>query len=241
MNRGTPRHPSRTGAAATRLRRALGWALATILAFAALFPLAYALAVPEPRGAAIPLALPPAGAYRVFVVDWGYHTAIIAEQPSGWALGPPGEERARFLEYAWGDRRFYLGSQYNPVSVFATLALPTASVLYLAGRSDPPPLGGARAAFVRTVDPVTLHVLLVELERSIRHTAGGSRVPAYPPAAGHAGRFYPAFGPYLWTRNCNWWTVVRLAAAGLAERPDGVVFSWQVGSRLRGFSPAPAR
>jgi Protein of unknown function (DUF2459) len=195
------------------------------------------LIVPEPRGQATLLALPPAGAYRVFVVDWGYHTAIIAEQPSGWAFGPPGKERAPFLEYAWGDRRFYLESDYRPDAVFATLALPTASVLYLDGRPDPPPLGGARAVFVRTVDAVTLRTLLGELERSIHHTADGSRVPAYPREPGYAGRFYSALGPYLWTRNCNWWTVVRLAAAGLAERPGGVVFSGQVGSRLRGFSP----
>lgn len=198
----------------------------------------YAATVPEPRGPASALSLPPSAAYRVFVVDWGYHTAIIVEQPNGWALGPPGEESAPFLEYAWGDRRFYLESDYKPNAVFATLALPTPSVLYVDGRPDPPSLAGARGAFVRTVDASTVRTLLVELERSIVHTADGTRAPAYPPASGYAGRFYPALGPYLWTRNCNWWTVVRLAGVGLAERAGGVVFSGQVGRRLRGFSPA---
>ncbi len=84
--------------------------------FATLFPVIYAVTAPEPRGPLLPLSLPPCAAYRVFVVDWGYHTAIIAEQPSGWALGPPGEERAPFLESAWGDRRFYLESNYRPDS-----------------------------------------------------------------------------------------------------------------------------
>ena len=32
------------------------------------------------------------GAFRVFVADWGYHTSIIVEQPSGTQLGPPGRE-----------------------------------------------------------------------------------------------------------------------------------------------------
>ena len=119
-------------------RRGLLWAIVGVLAFAALFPIAYAVAIPEAIGA--PAALPnvPQGEYRVYVVDWGYHTAIVAPQPAGWAIGPPGEERAGWLEYAWGDRRFYMESNYWPHSVFATLVLPTASVVYVDGRAAPP-------------------------------------------------------------------------------------------------------
>jgi hypothetical protein len=224
---------------AARWRRAVGRALAAPLAFAALFPPLYALVVPERRPAlAAPLPAPPPGAYRVFVADWGYHTSVVVEQPRGWALGPRGEERAPFLEYAWGDRRFYMESDYRPHAVFATLALPTASVLYLDGRPDPPQLGGARLLVARAVDAATVRALLAELERSFRRAPGGGRAEPYPPAVGYAGRFYPAHGAYLWARSCNWWTVARLEGAGLAGSGAGVVFSGQVAGRLRGFSRA---
>ena len=209
--------------------------LLTLLVFAIAFPPLYAAAVPERRPPMRDVPLPPDGSYRVFVADWGYHTAVIVEQPDGWRLGPPGEETAAFLEYAWGDRRFYFGSDYRPHAVFATLFLPTESVLYLAGRPDPPRLAGARAAFVRTVDAPTLRMLLTELERSAKRNADGGRSAPYARAAGYSGRFHAAHGAYLWTRGCNWWTVARLAGAGLADSPTGVVVTRQVPGRLRGF------
>jgi uncharacterized protein DUF2459 len=218
----------------TRWRRTGRVALA-ILVFMFGFPIVYTALVPERRPPLADLTAVPNGAYRVYVVDWGYHTAIIIQQPQYWRLGSPGEETAPFLEFAWGDRRFYYESDYWPHAVFATLALPTESVLYLDGRPDPPPLRGARAAFYRVVDADTLRALLMEIERSARHDTTGSRVSAYPPAAGYSGRFFAAHGSYLWTRNCNWWTVERLARVGLATRPTGVIITAQVPSRLRGF------
>jgi hypothetical protein len=173
----------------------------------------------------------------VFVVDWGYHAAIVVEQPRGWRLGPPGAEDAPFLEYAWGDRSFYYESDHRPHAVFATLFLPTDAVLYLEARPDPPPFGGAEEVFARTLDAATLRTLLAELERTVRHDASGARLPALAPTRGDLGRFYAAHGRYLWTRNCNWWVVARLAGVGLASRPAGVIFTTQVPARLREFTP----
>ena len=219
-----------------RLWRALlvGVPLAVVV-FALGFPLLYALATSEQRGPIHGLPPVPPGSYSVIVADWGYHTAIVVEQPRDWALGPPGEERAPFLEYAWGDRRFYMESDYRPHAVFATLVLPTESVLYLDGRPRPPSLDGARAVFARRVDAAALHRLLLDLERSFQRGPSGDRLAPYAAATGVGGRFYPAYGRYLWTRDCNWWTVVRLNAAQLAGGASGVVFSGQVKSRLRDF------
>lgn len=212
-----------------------------ILAVLALFlllgpPLYVALA----RDMRPPLTLPPVpgpGPYRVYVADWGYHSSIVVEQPPGWRMGPPGEESAPFLEFAWGDRRFYMESNYK--ALFATLFLPTESVMYLDGQKSPPQAsGGARAVFVRTVDAATLRALLTELERSILYTPSGERAAPFPSASGYSGRFYPAHGAYLWAGDCNWWTVERLWGASLADRGAGVVFSGQVADRLRGFTPA---
>jgi len=222
-----------------RWRRTLGRVALAILAFMIGFPVAYAALVPERRPPLADLPRAADGAYRVYVVDWGYHTAIIVQQPQGWRLGPPGEETAPFLEFAWGDRRFYYESGYWPHAVFATLALPTESVLYLDGRPDPPPLRGARAAFFRTVNADTLRLLLSEIERSARHDQTGARVSPFAPASGYAGRFFTAHGAYLWTRNCNWWTVERLMRVGLATSPTGVIITAQVPGRLRGFVRVP--
>ena len=218
-------------------RRLARWVLVGVVMFTLLFPVIYAITVPEQIGAREMLPNVPEGTYRVSVVDWGYHTAIVVPQPAGWTLGPPGKERAPVLEYAWGDRRFYMESNYWPQSVYATLILPTESVVYLDGRDASPSFAGARAVYTRSVDAATLRALLGELERTFRHASDGSRVLPYSGYAGYAGRFFPAYGRYLWTRNCNWWTVERLSAAGLARSGAGVVLSGQVGGRLPGFTP----
>ncbi|MFN2398666.1 MAG: hypothetical protein ABR543_08545 [Gemmatimonadaceae bacterium] len=70
----------------------------------------------------------PEARYRVYVAGWGYHTSVIVEQPAGFRLGPPGEEDAPFVEFAWGNRSFYMESNYWPHSVFAAVFLPTSSV-----------------------------------------------------------------------------------------------------------------
>lgn len=220
--------------AITRIWRFLRRALIAILAFVLIFPPLFALVIPEERSAPIALPFPPARTYRVFVADWGYHSSIIVEQPSGWTLGPPGRESAPFLEYSWGDRLFYMESDYQPQAIFATLVLPTPTVAYLDARPDPPGLDGARAVYVRTMDAATARTLLIELERTFRH-AGGVRLAPYPAVAGYGGRFYPAHDRYFWIRDCNWWTVARLAAAGLAGSAAGVIFPGQVAGRLHGF------
>ena len=216
-------------------RRALQ-ALLIVLVFMAGFPPLYTALVPERLPLPPRLSEPPTGSYRFFVVDWGYHTAIVVQQPTGWRLGPPGAEDAPFLEYAWGDRRFYYESDHRPHVLFAALFLPTESALYLEGHPDPPSFAGAEAVYARTVDAATLHTLLAELERAIRHEPGGARLSALAPAPGYRGRFYPAYDRYLWPRDCNWWVVARLAGARLASAPTGVIFTTQVPARLRGFT-----
>ncbi len=198
-------------------------------------PLWVELADAERPTVAVTAPEPERERHRVFVADWGYHTAIIIEQPRGWMLGPPGEEASPFVEFAWGDRRFYMESNYWPHSVFATLVLPTASVTYVDGRAAPP-TRGFRSLHVREVSSAELRVLATELEASIRPDPRGERAPAFTTVAGYPGRFFPGTGSYLWWANCNRWTVDRLAAAGLADGGRGVIFSGDVAGRLSGFT-----
>lgn len=172
--------------------------------------------------------------YAVYVVDWGYHTAIILEQPREWRLGPDGDEDAAFVEYAWGDRRFYMESNYWPHAVFAALFLPTESVTYVDGWQRLP-VRGYRSMHVRNVSATELRALASELEASIVRVDGGARSGAYPAVRGYSGRFYPGVGNYLWWTNCNRWTADRLAVVGLASGGRGVLVSAQVASRLEDF------
>lgn len=200
------------------------------------WPLLHAAVQSEPRARLpAPLPLPPPGSYAVLVADWGLHSAIVVEQPPGWRLGPPGAEAAPFLEIAWGDRRYYAAGDRRPQAVAAALFLPTEAALFLAGHPDPPLLKGAVRVHERRVDAPTLHALLTSLERSLPRRPAGGRPDPLPLPAGRTARFLPAHGAYLWTRNCNWWTLQRLSDAGLAAPPLGVLFSRQVPAHLQGF------
>ncbi|MCP9838533.1 DUF2459 domain-containing protein [Cyanobium sp. N.Huapi 1H5] len=204
-------------------------------------PLLHAAVVPEPRAPLVRLPQPPAGRYTVLVADWGHHTSIVVPQPPGWRLGPPGAEAAPFLEVAWGDRRYFHGGERSPQAVASALFLPTDSVLFLAGHPDPPRLAGTVAVWERQVEAPTLGALLSALERSAQRDRDGERLAPLPPRPGQRGRFFPAHAAYLWSRNCNWWTVQRLREAGLASAPTGVVVAAQVPGRLRGFRPVTTR
>ena len=205
------------------------------------WPMLQAAVVPEPRAPRVRLPQPPAGSYTVLVADWGHHTAIVVQQPPGWRLGPPGAEAAPFLEVGWCDRRYFHGGERSPQTLVAALFLPTDSVLFLAGHPDPPRLAGTVAVRERQVDAPTLRALLSALEGSARRDRDGARLPPLPHRPGQRGRFFPARGAYLWSRNCNWWTVRRLGEAGLASDPTGVVVAPQVPGRLRGFRPVATR
>ena len=187
-----------------------------------------------------PVPLPPladsAGQWRVYVVDWGYHSSLLVEQPQGWRLGPPGEEDARFVEYGWGDRSFYMESSYWPHALFAALFLPTPSVVYLDGETmEPHAMRSAKAVWRRTLTASELRRLLLALEQEMTRGAAGERPAPFPPAAGYAGRFYPGRESYIFWSNCNSWTLRALDRAGLGGTPHLVFFSPQVGGRLRDF------
>lgn len=219
-----------------RSRRKWLWWLAAAVSLVVVAP-AVLVELRPPDRPAVRAELPATelSQYSVYVVDWGYHTAIILEQPRAWRLGPEGDENAAFVEYAWGDRRFYMESNYWPHAVFTTLFLPTESVTYVDGWQRLP-VRGYRSMHVRNVSVTELRALASELEASIVPADGGARSDAFPSVRGYSGRFYPGIGSYLWWTNCNRWTADRLATVGLASGGRGVLFSRQVASRLHGFS-----
>ena len=222
-----------------RRRRRRRGARAVLVALFGLPPLYMAVATPPAGPVRLPATPAPDDArrrFRVFVAAWGYHTSIMVEQPPGWRLGPPGEEDAPFVEYSWGERRFYKDQDYRPHSLFAAVFLPTASVVYLDGWERlPDPQNGTHNLYVRQVTATQMRALVTKMERTLPRTPSGERVAAFRHAPGRAGRFYPGRECYIFWSDCNAWTVKCLGAAGLAGSSALVVAEGQVPGRLRGF------
>lgn len=226
--------PGQAGARRSPLRRVGRWALAAFLLLLALPP--FYVAWRTPPAPAVEVPPPPGERHRVWVVGWGYHTSIVIEQPAGWRLGPPGREGARFVEFAWGDRAFYMEADHRPHTAFAALLLPTESVVYVEGWDAlPDRRAGARDIFAREVSAEQLRRLVVSLERSFVRSPGGARAAPHPAVPYYRGRFHPGREFYLFWYDCNAWTVARLHEAGLAGSARGVFLEQQVPWRLRGF------
>ena len=217
-------------------------ALAVLGALFGLPPLYMAVATPSPGPVRLPDLAEPRPRYRVYLANWGYHTSVLVEQPSGWRLGPPGEEDAPLVEYAWGERAYFKDGNQAPHVLFAATFLPTASVMYVDGWVAPPGArNGVNELWTREVSADELRAFVTSLEQSFVRTPTGERAPAFPPVAGRGGHFFPAREFYIWWSDCNAWSVKRLGAADLAEDGPLVVTASQVAPRLRGFGHTQAR
>lgn len=211
------------------------WVLLVLVALLWGLPALYmAIQTPPPPGVTIPL--PAETAYRVWVARYGYHTAILIEQPDGWHLGPPGQENAPIVEYAWGDRSYYMESDHRLHRLLAALFLPTESVMYVRAHNVlPTPQTGILGLYVREVDATTLQRLVQSLEQGFVRKSESTREPPFPPVSNYRGRFYPGRTFYVFWSACNAWTVRHLERAGLAQTPLFVFLEQQVPGRLNSF------
>jgi hypothetical protein len=202
---------------------------AILLGGPALFIACFTPPVPTQPSAGLPI---PEQSYHLYVADWGYHTTIILQQPKGWRLGPENDPDAAFVEYSWGDRNFYMNADFSPPALFATVFLPTPSVLHLRNWSQAPTLSsGMRYLYHRHINAQQLRALINSLETSFET----SRANVLPPVPRFRGRFYPGREYYIFWSACNAWTVNHLAQAGLARSGWPILIAAQVAPQLRGF------
>ncbi|NJK28675.1 MAG: DUF2459 domain-containing protein [Acaryochloridaceae cyanobacterium CSU_3_4] len=174
--------------------------------------------------------------YDVYVVNWGFHTAIIVEQPQGWTLGPPNHPQAPYIEYGWGDKQFFMLSDTSIPTTLAAAILPTPSVVYLRGRDAPPTAENyARQLYHRLISRQQLYALIGTLEQSFQRSPQGNRVKPYPQVPEFVGYFYPGREYYIIWSDCNAWTIKHLHRINIAKSDIPVIFSEQVGSSLEGF------
>lgn len=225
------------------LGRWKGWVFLAFLALLAGLPPLY-MAAFTPHPVSSPLlqnrSLPPEQVYDLYVANWGYHTSIIVQQPQGWRLGPANAVDAPFVEYSWGDRNFYMNANFSPFALFATVFLPTESVIHLRNWSQAPTSNdGMRRLYHRQIDAQQLRTLIVSLETTFQ--GASPRSAPLPPVARFRGRFYPGREFYIFWSACNAWTVRHLAAADLAQPGWAIIVAEQVAPQLRHFQPSRNR
>ncbi len=174
--------------------------------------------------------------YDLYVANWGFHTAILIEQPEGWQLGPPNHPNARYVEYGWGDKHFFMLSDSSIPTTLAAGVIPTDSVVYLRGRDTLPTARNnyVRQLYHRQVTAQQLYDLIITLEQSFQRQSG-ERIAPYPRVPNFAGQFYPGREYYVIWSDCNAWTVRHLQGIEVAHSYLPVILAEQVGPSLRGF------
>lgn len=211
-----PRSPKSPFWKAGALSCRRGWA--TIAAGLALLSLLFGSGCSGRVGP--PLALGEPGT-SIYVVSHGWHTGIVmrrADIPAGvWPESGDFPE-AKYLEVGWGDWDFYQTPEPGIWITFKAGALPTASVLHVAGFAKPV---ADYFAYNEIAELKVSNGSAARLARFIGQTHrrdGAARATALGPGLYGDSRFYPARGIFHMFNNCNTWTARALASAGLPVR-----------------------
>jgi len=216
-----------TGAAARR--RSLAGACVAPAALAV--ALLGCRAVPAPP----PLAASPTDRpATIYVVARGWHTDVGLEVAAIDAnLRPLAAEfpGARYLLFGFGERDWLLTRQHTLWHAIEA-ALPEPAAILVTAISAPPEVAFAEYAVAAATVPESGRARLeafLAAEMSATPFAAGPRPIAAGPYPG--SQFYAATDSYTLFHSCNTWTAEALEAAGLAVRPEGVLFAVQVMAR----------
>lgn len=174
----------------------------------------------------------------IYVVRRGWHTGIVvaaADWPNrGWILLTD-FPNVDYLEFGWGDERFYQAER-NTLWLGSRAALwPTSSVIHVIGLPAPV-TGNAHAdEIVEVRIPIDgLRRLTTAIEQEFagdRPTPSGSALSSAPTP----NRFYEAKRSFFFPLMCNWWIATRLQEAGCPIQPWSVVTASRVMREAREF------
>jgi uncharacterized protein (TIGR02117 family) len=184
-----------------------------------------------------PAAAPPGeGDVTLWVVDHGWHTAIVVRRDDvDRARWPEVDDlpRAELVEVAWGDREFYMATPATAWMAITAAFGSGASVLHVVALDGPVAKAFPASARVeRRVPRAGLDALGRFLSDTYERDAAGRAVRLGPGLYG-ASAFYAARGRYSLANTCNTWVARALQTAGLPVDPSGVVTAGAVMRQLR--------
>ena len=173
----------------------------------------------------------------IYVVRHGWHTGIAlphAELPAGAWPESVHFPQARYIEFGWGDRDFYMTPGFNVWYALKALFWPTASVLHVVGLTRNPTDEFFDVAEV-SITRAGLENLLDYVNSSFERTGREAAVPLGPGQYG-VSAFYASHERFHLFKTCNVWTARALRAAGLPISSS--VSAERIMDQARRLSPA---
>jgi uncharacterized protein (TIGR02117 family) len=165
-------------------------------------------------------------AHTIWVVDHGWHTAIVVRRTDIDAtIWPEVNDfvEAAFVEVAWGDRDFYMADRATGWLAVKAALFTSGSVLHVVG------FGAPVDTYFPASDVVELRVsrrgfdAMTRLFHEEYQRDEQSRSARLAPGLDGASRFYAARSRYHLFNTCNTWVARALRAAGLDVTPAGIV------------------
>lgn len=176
----------------------------------------------------------------IYIVRRGWHTGVavaVSDWPNqAWTVLND-FPRVDYLEFGWGDERFYQAEK-NTLWLGSRAALwPTSSVIHVIGLQTP------IATNVHADEIVAVRIPLEGVRRltaAIEEEFAGER-PTPPSGSALASapspnRFYKSERRFFFPRMCNWWIARRLQNAGCPIQPWSVITASRVIREARGFA-----
>lgn len=177
------------------------------------------------RPHAIPTSTAPAqpATEKIIIVNHGWHTGFVVNARDMHALLPVLQQRfptAAYLEFGWGDRRFYPSEQFSPGLALRAILWPTATVMHVVALpADVQRYFPANVVREICLSPTQLQGLLAFLTSSFEQVHDGLPRPLGKGLYGDSA-FYPGAGDYHLFNTCNVWTARGLQSAGLDITPS---------------------
>jgi uncharacterized protein (TIGR02117 family) len=137
--------------------------------------------------------------------DWRSHLTLSQ-------LGP-NADTYRYLSFGWGDRKFFMNSSYDPLTLFDTLFLPGPTVMHVWGHQDLETFNSRdfetkQIHLSRKNYLALMNFIDAGFQHDAHHTVHYLRQGLYPESG-----FYEAVGRYSILRTCNTWTAEGLHKA----------------------------
>lgn len=178
----------------------------------------------------------------IYVIKRAWHTGIAvaaADWPNqNWSVLAD-FAGSKYLEFGWGDARFYQAEEETWWMAIRAAFFSTSSAVHVIGFQDPTP----EALIADEV--IEVHVSAEGLKRlteSIEYEfAGNAPTPTgiSLEATPKPNQFYAAKRRFFFPRMCNWWTARRLNEGGCPIAAWSVVSANRIVREARGFAGTP--